>query len=110
MRALPCRPARVPPESAAFPRANYAPSAATSGTVTLYNSTLSTFNTTGSPLSIGYPGSQTQWNANDTQVLRITVTLADDNNANGQASGSKWLCGVAYVSFEEFVDRLADQT
>jgi hypothetical protein len=63
--------------------------AATSGTVTLYNSTLSTFNTSSSPLSGGYPGAQTAWNANDTQIYRITVTLNDDNNANGGASGSK---------------------
>jgi predicted ribosomally synthesized peptide with SipW-like signal peptide len=30
-----------------------------------------------------FPGSQTQWNQNDTLVYRFTLTLQDDNNANG---------------------------
>ena len=62
---------------------------AASGTVILYNGALSSFNTSTTPLSAGYPAAQTQWNTNDAQVYRITVTLNDDNNANGQAAGSK---------------------
>ena len=33
-----------------------------------------------------FPGSQTQWNQNDTLVYRFTLTLQDDNNANGGAT------------------------
>jgi hypothetical protein len=35
-----------------------------------------------------YPGSQTAWNTNDTLVYRFTLTLQDNNNANGQGSGA----------------------
>lgn len=33
-----------------------------------------------------FPGSQTQWNQNDTLVYRFTLTLQDDNGANGGAT------------------------
>lgn len=33
-----------------------------------------------------FPGSQTQWNQNDSVVYRFTLTLQDDNNANGGAT------------------------
>lgn len=33
-----------------------------------------------------FPGVQTQWNQNDTLVYRFTLTLQDDNNANGGAT------------------------
>ena len=33
-----------------------------------------------------FPGAQTQWNQNDTLVYRFTLTLQDDNNANGGAT------------------------
>ena len=55
----------------------------------LYDSTLSTFNTSVSPRDAGYPNGGTEWAENDAVAYRITVTLADDNNANGAGSGSK---------------------
>lgn len=33
-----------------------------------------------------FPGAQTQWNQNDTLVYRFTLSLQDDNNANGGAT------------------------
>ncbi len=33
-----------------------------------------------------FPGVQTQWNQNDTLVYRFTLSLQDDNNANGGAT------------------------
>jgi predicted ribosomally synthesized peptide with SipW-like signal peptide len=35
-----------------------------------------------------YPGSQTAWNGSDTLVYRFTLTLQDNNNANGQGTGA----------------------
>jgi hypothetical protein len=32
------------------------------------------------------PGAQTRWNQNDTLVYRFTLSLQDDNNANGGAT------------------------
>ena len=58
-------------------------------TPTIYNGTLSAFNVLASPRSAGYPGAATSWVQNDTQSYRFTVTLADDNNANGASTGSK---------------------
>jgi predicted ribosomally synthesized peptide with SipW-like signal peptide len=58
---------------------------------TVYSGTLSNFASTRNSYANGagaYPGSQTQWNQNDTLVYRFTLTLQDDNNANGGASGS----------------------
>lgn len=36
---------------------------------------------------LAYPGSQTQWNQNDTLVYRFTLTLQDNNNAQGLTTG-----------------------
>jgi hypothetical protein len=33
-----------------------------------------------------YPGSQTAWNQNDSLWFRLTLSLQDDNNANGGAT------------------------
>jgi predicted ribosomally synthesized peptide with SipW-like signal peptide len=56
---------------------------------TLYSGTLANFATNKSSYANGvgvYPASQTQWNQNDSVWFRVTVSLADDNNANGGAS------------------------
>jgi predicted ribosomally synthesized peptide with SipW-like signal peptide len=57
----------------------------------VYTGTLSGFasahNTYANGSSV-YPGSQTVWNSNDTLVYRFTLTLQDDNNANGQGAGA----------------------
>jgi predicted ribosomally synthesized peptide with SipW-like signal peptide len=56
---------------------------------TLYNGTLASFVTNKNSYASGvgvYPASQTQWNQNDSVWFRVTVQLADDNNANGGAS------------------------
>jgi hypothetical protein len=56
---------------------------------TIYSGTLAGFagskNTYASGVST-YPGSQTQWNQNDTLWFRFTLSLQDDNNANGGAT------------------------
>jgi len=57
---------------------------------TIYTGTLSNFAATANTYASGvaaYPGAQTQWNQNDTLVYRFTLTLQDDNNANGGAGG-----------------------
>jgi predicted ribosomally synthesized peptide with SipW-like signal peptide len=57
---------------------------------TIYSGTLSNFASTKTAFSNGvsaFPGSQTQWNQNDTLVYRITLTLQDNNAANGGGSG-----------------------
>lgn len=56
---------------------------------TVYTGTLGGFATAKNSYANGvaaFPGSQTQWNQNDTLVYRFTLTLQDDNNANGGAS------------------------
>jgi predicted ribosomally synthesized peptide with SipW-like signal peptide len=56
---------------------------------TLYNGTLSGFAAASNTYATGvasYPGSQTQWNQNDSLYYRFTLSLQDDNNANGGAS------------------------
>jgi predicted ribosomally synthesized peptide with SipW-like signal peptide len=56
---------------------------------TLYSGTLANFVTNKNSYANGvsvYPGAQTQWNQNDSVWFRVTVQLADDNNANGGAS------------------------
>jgi len=56
---------------------------------TLYSGTLASFATNKNSYANGvgvYPASQTQWNQNDSVWFRVTVQLADDNNANGGAS------------------------
>ena len=37
---------------------------------------------------VAYPGSQTQWNQNDTLVYRFTLTLQNNNAAQGLSTGS----------------------
>lgn len=58
---------------------------------TVFNGTLSGFASAKNSYANGvaaFPGSQTVWNQNDTLVYRFTLTLQDDNNANGQGSGA----------------------
>jgi len=53
---------------------------------TIYNGELDDFATTHSSYASGvnhYPGAQTQWDLNDALYYRFTLTLQDDNNANG---------------------------
>ena len=55
---------------------------------TVYNDTLGNFASThtgwGNGLVVN-PGAQTEWVQNDAVVFRFTLTLQDDNNANGGA-------------------------
>lgn len=56
---------------------------------TVYNGTLAGFASAHGSYANGasaYPSSQTQWNENDTLVYRFTLTLQDDNGANGGAT------------------------
>ncbi len=56
---------------------------------TVFTGTLASFASTKNSYANGvsaYPGSQTQWNQNDTLVYRFTLTLQDDNGANGGAT------------------------
>ena len=56
---------------------------------TIYSGTLAGFAGSKSTYASGvsmYPGSQTQWNQNDTLWFRLTLSLQDDNNANGGAT------------------------
>jgi predicted ribosomally synthesized peptide with SipW-like signal peptide len=56
---------------------------------TVYTGELDDFTTAKNSYANGiaaFPGSQTQWNQNDTLVYRFTLTLQDDNNANGGAT------------------------
>ena len=58
---------------------------------TIFNSTLATFASTKNSYANGiaaFPGSQTAWAQNDTLVYRFTVSVQDDNNAQGATSGS----------------------
>ena len=58
---------------------------------TLYSGTLGSFATAKNSYANGvsaYPGVQTQWNQNDSSVYRFTLSLQDDNNANGAAGGA----------------------
>ncbi len=58
---------------------------------TVYNGTLQGFATAHSSYANGssvYPGSQTAWNANDTLVYRFTLSMQDNNAANGQGAGA----------------------
>jgi camelysin-like metallo-endopeptidase len=55
---------------------------------TVYTGTLGAFATAKNSYANGvaaFPASQTQWNQTDTLVYRFTLTLQDDNNANGGA-------------------------
>lgn len=56
---------------------------------TVFTGTLANFAATKNSYANGvsaFPGSQTQWNNNDTLVYRVTLTLQDDAGANGGAS------------------------
>jgi Camelysin metallo-endopeptidase len=56
---------------------------------TIYTGELDDFMTAKNSYANGiaaFPGAQTQWNQNDTLVYRFTLTLQDDNNANGGAT------------------------
>ena len=58
---------------------------------TVYNGTLSAFATAHNSYATGssvYPGIQGVWNPNDTLVYRFTLTMQDNNNANGQGAGA----------------------
>ncbi len=60
-----------------------------SPTATIYTGTLAGFATAKNSYANGiaaYPAAQTQWNQNDTLYYRFTLTLEDNNNANGGAS------------------------
>jgi len=57
----------------------------------VYTGTLSGFASAHNSYANGspaYPGSQTAWNSADALVYRFTLTMQDDNNANGQGSGA----------------------
>ena len=56
---------------------------------TVYTGELDDFTTSKNSYANGisaFPGAQTQWNQNDTLVYRFTLTLQDDNSANGGAT------------------------
>ena len=56
---------------------------------TVYSGTLGAFASAQNSYANGVgasPGSQTAWNQNDTLVYRFTLTLQDDNSANGGAT------------------------
>lgn len=55
----------------------------------VFANTLANFTTTRNSYANGisaFPGAQTQWNQNDTVVYRFTLTLQDNNSANGGAT------------------------
>jgi hypothetical protein len=57
---------------------------------TIYSGTLSGFAAAHGSYATGvatYPGSATSWAQDDTVVYRFTLTLQDDNGANGGAAG-----------------------
>jgi camelysin-like metallo-endopeptidase len=56
---------------------------------TIYTGELDDFTTSKNSYANGiaaFPGVQTAWNQNDALVYRFTLTLQDDNNANGGAT------------------------
>jgi predicted ribosomally synthesized peptide with SipW-like signal peptide len=56
----------------------------------LYSGTLKNFADTHSDFGTGladYPGAGTEWATSDSVTYRFTVTLQDDNNANGGSGG-----------------------
>jgi hypothetical protein len=58
---------------------------------TIYSGTLSNFASTKNSYANGvsaYPGSQTSWGNGDVLVYRFTLTLQDNNSANGGSSGA----------------------
>ena len=57
----------------------------------IYSVTLANFASTKTGFATGvpaYPGSQTQWNQNDTLVYRFTLTVQDNNAAAGTTTGT----------------------
>ena len=57
---------------------------------TVYNGTLANFAATKNSYASGilaFPGAQTAWAQNDTLVYRFTVSVQDDNAAQGASSG-----------------------
>ena len=55
----------------------------------MFSNTLANFTTTRNSYANGisaFPGAQTQWNQNDTVVYQFTLTLQDNNSANGGAA------------------------
>ncbi|HXF37836.1 MAG TPA: TasA family protein [Actinomycetota bacterium] len=61
-----------------------------SSEATLFTGTLSGFAASHGDYATGlpaYPGAGTSWVQNDTLVYRFTLTLRDDNAANGQGAG-----------------------
>ena len=58
---------------------------------TVYSGTLGGFASAKNSYANGvsaYPGSQTSWTTNDSSVYRFTLTLQDNNSANGANSGA----------------------
>ena len=58
---------------------------------TVYSGTLSNFGSSKNSYANGvsaYPGSQTSWGTGDSLVYRFTLTLQDNNSANGGGSGA----------------------
>jgi len=58
---------------------------------TIYSGTLSNFTTTKNSYANGIaanPGAATKWATNDTLVYRFTLTLQDNNSANGGSGGA----------------------
>jgi hypothetical protein len=57
----------------------------------IYSGTLANFASTKTGFATGvpaYPGSQTQWNQNDTLVYRFTLTVQDNSAAAGTTTGT----------------------
>jgi hypothetical protein len=62
-----------------------------SSQATIYSGTLANFASTKSSYANGvsaYPASQTSWGNGDSLVYRFTLTLQDNNSANGGGSGA----------------------
>jgi predicted ribosomally synthesized peptide with SipW-like signal peptide len=62
-----------------------------SSEATVYSGTLADFASTKNSYANGiaaFPGAQTSWAQNDTLVYRFTVSVQDDNDAQGADSGS----------------------
>jgi hypothetical protein len=56
----------------------------------IFTGTLQSFGSTYNSYANGllaYPGSQTKWNQNDTLVYRFTLTLQNNNSAQGLTTG-----------------------
>jgi hypothetical protein len=60
-----------------------------STTTNVFSANMNTLGTTYAGGITVYPASQTVWNQNDSQWFKFTLTLQDNNGANGGASGAK---------------------